>query len=93
MKGGINQMNQKELLEREMSIYHFYRGVIISFLALAFVFTFYSVFFSLINLYYTALIFSALTLMNFILVVYSMYNSGKLNLKWKAEYRLKEKSK
>jgi len=91
MKGGINQMNQKELLEKEFADYNFYRGSIITFLVLAFLFSMISIFF--VSFILLSFVFSELTFIFLCCMFFMLYKSGKLNLKWTANYKLKEEVK
>jgi len=80
-------MNKKELLEKELAKYHFYRGIFISFLGLLIVFSSYNLWFLFYNLDYLASVFSVLILIPLALILFSLINMGKLNLKWTANYK------
>ncbi len=79
-------MNQKELLEKELADHHFHRGAFMTCLAFSIVLIFYSFFVFQLS-------FKVISLVALIIAYWSLYDMKKLNLRWKAEYKLKEKSK
>jgi len=84
-------MNQKELLERELANSNFYRGSITTFLVLGLLFSMINIFF--VSFILLSFVFSELAFIFLCYAFLMLYKSGKLNLKWTAEYKLKEKSK
>jgi len=77
-------MNQKELLEREVDKYHYYRGAFITCLIFAF-------FFSFLGL--VSVFFVGLNLLCLCIALLMLYEMGNLNLKWTANYKPKEEVK
>ena len=77
-------MNQKELLDREVVKYYYYRGAFITCLMFAF-------FFSFLGL--VSVIFVGLILICLIIALLMLNEMGNLNLKWTAIYKPKEEVK
>ena len=84
MKGGILKMNQKELLEEKERTYWHRNGMMHAYLVVA-------ISCSIISIFY--IMFLGITIACLILVMMCINKLARLNLKWTANYKLKEKSK
>lgn len=79
-------MNQKELLDKKLQDYHFYRGSVA---------TCFSIAITLLPLsfFIFQLSFKMISLGCLILILFNLFDIDKLNLKWTANYKPKEEIK
>ena len=71
-------MNQKENLERELTKYNYFRGVLVTFIGLAFFFSFLSL---------MSIIFVPLVILLLVGVLLISNELGKIKIKWVAHYK------